>query len=333
VKSKLSSSKVHTAAILIATLLLLWLFLRGVDIGEIQKSLLSARPAPLFWALVATMATYFIRAVRWQGLLLPLGRASLVNCFNATVIGFMVNFLAPARLGEIARPYLLARQEGFSASGAFATILLERILDLVTVVFFVAFWLLAGPERSGSEQVLSSLRLGGILGVLLGAILLASMFLFARYPARATAIAHWFFRALPRGLEARAVKFLESFRAGLGVVVHGSGFVRAVLASVVLWLGICLSFWLSARALDVHFGFGDTFLVIGFLTVGVAVPTPGAIGGYHYMCSLALTTLFGVAPSLAAAAALLAHAIAFLPVTFLGILLFVKAGLTVAELK
>jgi uncharacterized protein (TIRG00374 family) len=331
VKSKLGSSKVQTAAILIATIALLWLFLRGVDLREIQRSLLSARPWPLFWALVATMATYFIRAVRWQGLLLPLGRAGLVNCFNATVIGFMVNFLAPARLGEIARPYLLARQEGFSASGAFATILLERILDLVTVVFFVAFWLLAGPERSGSEQVLSSLKLGGILGLVLAAGLLASMFLFARFPAPAISVAHWFFRRLPRGLETRAVQFLESFRAGLGVLVHRSGFLRALLSSVLLWLGICLSFWLSVRALGVHFGFGETFLVIGFLTVGVAVPTPGGIGGYHYMCSLALTTLFGVEPSLAAAAALLAHAVAFLPVTFLGILLFVKAGLTFSQ--
>jgi hypothetical protein len=113
--------------------------------------------------------------------------------------------------------------------------------------------------------------------------------------------------------------------------VHRSGFLRALLSSVLLWLGICLSFWLSVRALGVHFGFGETFLVIGFLTVGVAVPTPGGIGGYHYMCSLALTTLFGVEPSLAAAAALLAHAVAFLPVTFLGILLFVKAGLTFSQ--
>jgi hypothetical protein len=109
--------------------------------------------------------------------------------------------------------------------------------------------------------------------------------------------------------------------------------VKAFLWSVLLWLAICLSFWLAARALAVDFGFGDTFLVIGFLTVGVALPTPGAIGGYHYMCSLALTTLFGIAQSPAAAVALVAHAISFLPVTILGIFLFLKAGLTVSEFK
>jgi hypothetical protein len=103
--------------------------------------------------------------------------------------------------------------------------------------------------------------------------------------------------------------------------------------SIVVWLAICLSFWLAAQALGVAFGLGDTFLVIGFLTVGVALPTPGAIGGYHYMCSLALTTLFGVEASPAAAVALVAHAISFIPVTILGILLFVKAGLSFSQFK
>ncbi len=332
-KTALGSPKVHTAAILVVTVLFLWLFFRGANLGEIQKSLLSARPVPIFWSLVATMATYLIRAIRWQGLLLPLGRAGLANCFSATVIGFMVNFLAPGRLGEIARPYLLARREGFSASGAFATILLERMFDLVTVVFFIAFWLLAGPKEARSEEIVTALEIGGVIGLGFAVLALATMFLFARYPDPSMAVARWFLRVLPHRLAARVAGFLDTFRAGLGVLVHGLGLVKVFLWSVLLWLAICLSFWLAARALSVDFGFGDTFLVIGFLTVGVMVPTPGSIGGYHYMCSLALTTLFGIAASPAAAVALVAHAISFLPVTILGILLFVKAGLTVSELK
>jgi uncharacterized protein (TIRG00374 family) len=325
------SRKVHTAAILAVTLALLWLFFRGANLREIGTSVASARPLPLFLSLVAIMGTYLIRAIRWQGLLLPLGRAGLPSCFSATVIGFMVNFLAPGRLGEIARPYLLARREGFSASGAFATILLERVLDLVMVVFLIGFWLVAGRSPSEDSKMMSSLWLGGALGLVLSAVALVSMFLFARYPEKAMAVARWFLRAVPGRLRPRIEAFLDTFRTGLGVLVHGSSVAKALLLSALLWLAICLSFWLVAIALDVHFAFGDTFLVIGFLTVGIAVPTPGGIGGYHYMCSLALTTLFGVDPSPAAAVALVAHAISFLPVTFLGILLFVKAGLTFAQ--
>jgi hypothetical protein len=324
---------VHSVAIILATVALLWLFFRGVNLSELRETLLRASPALIFWSLVATAATYLLRAIRWQGLLLPLGHAGLANCFTATVIGFMVNFLAPARLGEIARPYILARREGFSASSAFATILLERVFDLVTVVFFVAFWLLAGPKQQASGEMVSSLELGGVLGLGLAAVAVVSMYLLARYPEPTMGFAQRLLRILPHGLATGAARFLDTFRGGLGVLVHGAGLMKAFLLSVVLWLVICLSFWLAARALGAEFGFGDTFLVIGFLTVGVAVPTPGAIGGYHYMCSLALTALFGVGASQAAAVALVAHAISFLPVTFLGILLFVKAGLTISEFK
>jgi hypothetical protein len=165
------------------------------------------------------MATYLIRAIRWQGLLLPLGRAGLANCFNATVIGFMVNFLAPGRLGEIARPYLLARREGFSASGAFATILLERVLDLVTVVFFVAFWLLAAPNRSRSEEIVSSLELGGVLGLGFAVVALASMFLIARYPAPRPSRGGFF--AAPSPSES-GLRLFETLR-GPGVMACGPG--------------------------------------------------------------------------------------------------------------
>jgi uncharacterized protein (TIRG00374 family) len=199
------------------------------------------------------------------------------------------------------------------------------------VVFLIGFWLVVGRSPSGDSQTISSLWLGGVLGLALSLVALVSMFLFARYPERAMAVARWFLRAAPGRLRPKIEIFLDTFRTGLGVLVHGSSVAKALLLSALLWLAICLSFWLVAVALDVHFGFGDTFLVIGFLTVGIAVPTPGGIGGYHYMCSLALTTLFGVDPSPAAAVALVAHAISFLPVTFLGILLFVKAGLTFAQ--
>jgi hypothetical protein len=154
------------------------------------------------------------------------------------------------------------------------------------------------------------------------------MFFFARYPDRSLATAKAVLRFLPAWIESRLTRFLETFREGLGALVEAAMLAKAAALSLVLWLNTCLAFWAAARAFAVDFGYGDTFLAIGFLTVGVAVPTPGAIGGYHYMCALALTTLFGADATLAQAVALAAHAISFIPVTFLGILLFAKAGLS-----
>jgi uncharacterized protein (TIRG00374 family) len=329
IKSKISSPAVKTAGFFVLALLLLALFFRGTDMGELTRTLAGANPALLLAALGSIMVTYLLRAIRWRVLLLPLGRARLVNCFTTTVIGFMVNFLVPpGRLGEIARPYLLARREGFSASSAFATIILERFLDLVAVVSLIGFWLFFGPARAGSEEAVAVLKVGGLIGLGTAVVALAVMFSFARFPERSLAWSKRILGILPKKAESAMGRFVETFTAGLGVLVDATGVAIAVGLSIALWINVCWAFWLGARALGVDFGFGDTFLVIGFLTVGVAVPTPGAIGGYHVLCALALTMLFQTDASVAKAVALVNHAIAFLPVTFLGILLFAKAGLS-----
>jgi uncharacterized protein (TIRG00374 family) len=313
---------------------LLWLFFRGTDLAAIGDSLSRARPGLIVAAVAMTLVTHLWRAVRWQALLAPLGRAGLWNCLSMTIIGFMVNFLVPpGRLGEIARPFLLARKEGFSASSTFATIFLERILDLITVLLLIGLWLTVAELPSSSDQVMLALKTGGLVGFIAAAGALAVMFAAARHPARARGWFERIFRILPAKLEAKATRFAETFTAGLAVLVDTANFLKAVGLSLCVWISIAFAFYLGARALGVDYPFGDTFLVIGFLTVGVAVPTPGAVGGYHYMAAFALTQLFGIDGSLAGAVALVNHAIAYLPVTLIGIFLFPGSGGSFRQLK
>ena len=67
--------------------------------------------------------------------------------------------------------------------------------------------------------------------------------------------------------------------------------------------------------------------------MGVAVPTPGAVGGYHLMCALALTLMFGVDENTAKAIALASHAIAFIPVSVLGMVFFIREGMSLREIR
>lgn len=333
-RPKLSSAKTQTVLGIAIAAILLWLFFRGTDLNAIWQSVASASPSLLLAAAVMTLVTNFWRALRWQVLLEPLGHAGLWNCFATTIIRFTVNFLVPpGRVGEIAGPYLLARKEGFAASSAFATIFLERILDLVSVVMLIGAWLLVAEPPSSSEEVLFALRTGGVLGFVGSVAALSVMYVFARDPEKAKYWSGRIFRILPAKLEHKLTRFAEMFTAGLAVLVDVASFLKALLMSFGVWISIALAFWLGSRALGVEFAFGDTFLVIGFLTVGVAVPTPGAVGGYHYMCALALTKLFGVDPAAASAVALVNHAIAYLPVTAVGIFLFPSFGGSFRQLK
>jgi uncharacterized membrane protein YbhN (UPF0104 family) len=79
--------------------------------------------------------------------------------------------------------------------------------------------------------------------------------------------------------------------------------------------------------------FAGSFLVVGYLTVGVAAPTPGAVGGFHKMYQLALTQFFGADETVAGAAAIVLHLLSFVPVTLLGLLFMWQDGLSLGRLK
>jgi hypothetical protein len=332
----LKSRKFQSAALVLLAVALLALFFRGTDLRAIVENLAKADLRFIAAAVAVTMVTYLIRAIRWRVLLAPVGRPGLRACFITTTIGFMVNFLGPTgRLGEIARPYLLARREGFSASSTLATIFLERVLDLVTVVFLVGGWLWLGSAPGGakSESAIQGLKVGGLVAFAAAGVGLVVMFAFARYRERAMALIQTLARWLPSRLEGVVLRFLEAFSEGFGVLMDGGNLARTGILSFALWLNIALGFWVGIRAFGIEIPYGGSFLVIGFLTVGVAVPTPGAVGGYHVMCSLALTLLFGVGESTAKAAALVSHAIAFVPVSVLGMVFFIREGLSFREVK
>ena len=323
------------AVSLLGLLLLAWFF-KGADFSAIRESLGRARPSLILSAAALTMVTYFLRAVRWSYLLRPLGFAGLGPLFTTTVIGFAMNFLLPTgRVGELARPYLLARKAGFSASSTFATVFLERLFDLVTVVVLVGFWLVVGDEPPGADggEAVRALKLGGAVAASGCVVGLAFLSVAVRNRDRALSWLGALARRLPRRAATVAIRFTESFTVGLNVLKDPTALALAGALSILLWINIALALWCGAQAFGVLVSVGDNFLVIGFLVVGVAVPTPGAVGGYHVMYALALTMLFGVEANVAKAAALVNHLIAFVPVSILGVALLSWQKLSFGDVK
>jgi uncharacterized membrane protein YbhN (UPF0104 family) len=98
-------------------------------------------------------------------------------------------------------------------------------------------------------------------------------------------------------------------------------------------LSIAVGIWLTSRAFDLTFSFVGSFLVVGYLSVGVSVPTPGGTGGFHAAYLLALTQFFGANPAVAGAAAIVLHLVSFVPVTIVGLVFMWQDGLTLGSLK
>jgi uncharacterized protein (TIRG00374 family) len=327
-------SRFRAVLVLLLTVGLLAYFLRGVDLQGVWSETRHARPGLLVAAVVVTMFTYAFRSFRWQYLLAPIGPTHFWAAFEATVIGFATSFLLPARPGEVLRPYLLARRENLSATAAFATVILERLLDLVTVLLlFGVFVVSVNPASiAGDPALYARVKAGGLAAAAAAIVGLAVFFALAGHPERLGRAALRVEAMLPRRLAHAVARFVETFAQGLAVMRQPRRLFVSLVLSFPLWLSIAAGIWITSHAFHMTFGYVASFLVMTLLVVGVAVPTPGAVGGFHTLYKFTVTTFFGVAGDRAAGAAIVLHAISFVPVTLLGLAFMAREGLSLARL-
>ena len=236
--------------------------------AQVWAEMRRARPGLLVAAVLVTGATYALRALRWQYVLSPLGETHFSNAFRATVIGFAATFLLPARAGEVIRPLLLARREGLPATATFATIILERLMDMVTVLaLFAVFVLTADPATMSAQPAhLARVQAGGLLAAAAAAIALSTAFVAAGHPERLGRWALRVERVLPARLARMVAKFVESFTQGLGVMRQPRRLLVSLALSVPLWLSIAAGIWLTSLAFHITLPYVGSFLVMSLKT-------------------------------------------------------------------
>ena len=313
---------------------LLFLFLRNADLGKVVTSVRAAHLGYLLASLALTSGTFLIRAERWQYFLAPLGPTRFMVVLRTTVIGFAASAVLPARAGEVIRPYLLARREGLSATATFATIIVERIFDLVAVLLLLAaflIWFDPGLEARDSA-VFSAIRYGGLImaPVALGTLVL--MFFMAGHPER---LHTWVLKAervLPAKLAGMIAQLARTFAEGFAVVRSPFRMVAALGWSLALWMTIAAGLWAVAVAFGIDMPFTGAWLMLAPLVVGVAVPTPGGVGGFHEAFRLGATAFFGADNDNAVGAAIVLHAISIVPVVIVGLIFIIQDGLKIGGL-
>ena len=318
---------------LLAVGLLVW-FLRHANLGDVWRQVQQARVDLLVAALGVVAATYWARAVRWRYLLAPIGPTRFRTVFRATVIGFAALGLLPARAGDILRPYLVARQEGLSLSSAFATIVIERVLDLIAVLLLLAVYLaVAADVSSMSPALLRSVVASASTAGLLAVLMIGVLWLVASHPERVGGLVQMVDRVLPHALARRLALTAQSFSGGLAVARRPRELIPAILWSLGIWLCHAGEVWIVTRAFAMALPVAGSFLLQALLVLGVAVPTPGGVGSFHEAYRFGMTTFFGAANDKAIAAALVLHAISFVPVILLGLVFMAQDGLSLGRLN
>lgn len=308
--------------------------LHDVDLRDVAAHIGDADP----WIVLAMVPFHvlglWLRAVRWRWLSLSLAPEPLPlrSLFRATALAFMAVNVLPFRLGELARPWLLARETEVSGAAALGTLVLERAIDFTCVSLMGGIVLLL-HAKAMPAWVSSGAGIFALFTFVPIALIVA-----LRVDERRTlALLDGALRVFPIAVRARVMDLVTEVCRGLAGLRGFRATSRVVLHSLILW-GIVLPapFLLGLRAFGIELPFRQlvlaTFTTNVFVALAVAAPSaPGFFGVFHFACREALG-LFGVGRSVAVAYGTVVHLAYWIPVTLIGAVVAAQSGARLGEL-
>ena len=196
------------------TVFFVWLSLRDVRFGEVRAAIAGARWGVLLAVSIpAYLLLIWVRALRWRHLTDPIQPIPTGALVRAVSVGFMANNVFPLRMGEVVRAWYLGRETGASVAAIFGTVILERVIDVTTVIVMalvvIAVW------GAGGDGTLA--RAPFVL-MPIAALPIAFLVLLRAAPLRVIALARRVLRPFPKRIAELAGALLQRFSEGLGAL-------------------------------------------------------------------------------------------------------------------
>ncbi len=320
----------YVASVLL-TVGFLYVAFRDTDFGKLYVAILGANYWWMLGMFVCQLVSHAFRALRWRYLLDPIRpNIPFRNLFSGVMIGYFVNNLLP-RAGELVRPYTIGKLESIPKSAALGTIVVERIMD--TASFLVLVMLIPLVYDGPLMQTFPWLQQAGIIiSLVTFSFLLVAIVLMIRRDwtnAILRKATRFFSPALATKVDTIAHSFLDGF---LFVKRPGSFFVILLLSVLVWFLYIVMTYLaFFSFGLESQLGFGAAIVVLAISSIGVAIPTPGATGGYHWFAAQTLTRLFHVSNEVALSYATVTHAVGFIGITVFGLYFFLRDNINIKD--
>ncbi len=306
--------------------LLVYLSVRGINLQDVLNDLNKIQLAYVILFLFLIILMQYLRSYRWGVILQPMEKIDQLSLFSVTSVGFLAIAAIPARIGELARPYLISQKSSVKMSSALGTIIVERVLDSFTVLG-IAVLLLFFIDLP-SWMIHSSI----IFFLLALAIFCFILFMILRRK-EALQLVNKVLAILPGRLADKIDELLHSFINGLQIVTNINLLLYLIFLSVAVWLLDVLAIYVLFLAFGFHLPVIASFVLMIILIVGIAIPTaPGFIGNWHFACVLGLS-LFSVAKVEALSFAVVYHFLSMIVVMVLGVIFIPFNKFSISEMK
>jgi uncharacterized protein (TIRG00374 family) len=309
----------------LVSVLFIGLFLRGIDLNKAWDAILDANYALALLSLPVYVVAVWFRTVRWQVLLRPLGNFRAVRLFPLVIIGFMVNNLIPARIGELVRCYLIGEREGVSKAAALGTVAVDRLFDGLTLVLMLAI-------VGAVEGVNDAVRITAIASAAAFGAALVLMVAAVSSEVRARAFAGMVLRRLPERFRATADAMVERFLVGLRSLRSPYDMALVSLWSTLSWVLEATMYYMIGVAFSLGLGFHIYLMIAAAANLAISIiPTSGGVGPFEVVTKETVV-FFGVSESTGVAYAAALHALLLFPVIALGLVFLWAINISFADL-
>ena len=289
-------------------------------------------------ALALSYVGYLVRALRWQRFCRLLGPTSLVNVYNAILMGFSAMF-ALGRAGEPIPPLLQARKNNLPVANMFGLYVIERMFDLAGIAVLAAFGLMYFPAASaaGADGQAWETKVRATGGVMLvGFALVVAMVVYFRLHGAGVLDRYLVAWHEATGWRRRFAAQFAGFSEGLQAIRTFSDLLVAVFYTGVHWVIFTVVYLLIIRGFGVPLagiGFAGSMLILAFTMLGSALQLPGVGGGAQLASFVILTRMYAVPQEPAAAAAIVLWLITFAASCVGGVPLLIHEGWSMGDLR
>lgn len=279
-------------------------------------------------AVVLMIVNFVFRAARWRLLLGSCAvKASFFESYRLYMIGYMANVIFPFKAGELIRPYLMGRKHQVSASAVFATVIVERLADVICLssLLFLALFV-------GIMQIPLEIWQGAAI-FLIGALSVSlALWVLTRYPEllrKTSDLVSFLPFELGQRIVGGGIRFLGGFRE----TVKGGIVLRLVLWTVGTWVLSFLTIRSYLLAFSLNLPWYAPAFILAVVNFGILLPSsPGAVGLAHFLYVYSLS-LFHVDKAIALSFAVIVHGVGFALVLIWGLISAWQQGITLRDFK
>lgn len=299
----------------------LYIAFYDVNLSDVMEIIGQASVLWIVIFIVSIMIGHYIRALRWKYILYSVKPdIKMKNLFGALMVGYGVNCVTP-KLGEVTRAVLIGKWEGLSRSSMFGTVIVERIIDIISLgtAVLVSAFIWRESLYISFPWLESTLYITGIFIT----VVIVLIYFTVSFKEKFYGIIINLIKKFSLKLAEKVAYIFEMLTQGFASLRGARNYFFTIALTIILLIVYALSsyfgfFMLNMKPATYQMG----WVLMSISAIGVVIPTPGGTGSYHTLAKSTLVLLFGFGETISAAYALLTHIISYFLFIFTALALF-----------